>query len=134
MRKEPNVLKIGGIEVQRVIEWLGPLKTVDEMFPDTPPESWTGELAPHHWVPQTRAYRAAIQSWVLRSADHTVLIDTGVGNDRDRPQVPSRVPLADVPTYDDHRRRQGEASSPHRCDCGVHHGMCGSTAADEAAV
>jgi glyoxylase-like metal-dependent hydrolase (beta-lactamase superfamily II) len=95
MRKEPNVLKIGGVEVQRVVEWLGPLRTVDEMFPDTPPESWTGELAPHHWVPRTRAYRAAIQSWVLRSGDRTVLIDTGVGNDRDRPQVP---PLAHLHT------------------------------------
>lgn len=82
------MLNLGGVEVRRVVEWLGPLKTVDEMFPDTPPESWTDDLAPHHWVPQTRAYRAAIQSWVLRSAKDTVLIDTGVGNDRDRPQVP----------------------------------------------
>ena len=42
---------IGGVEVQRVIEWLGPMKTVDEMFPDTPAESWTDDLAPHYWVP-----------------------------------------------------------------------------------
>jgi glyoxylase-like metal-dependent hydrolase (beta-lactamase superfamily II) len=88
------VANIGGVEVQRVIEWLGPMKTVDEMFPDTPAESWTDDLAPHYWVPETRAYRAAIQTWVLRSNDRTVLIDTGVGNDRDRPQVPSLARLS----------------------------------------
>jgi glyoxylase-like metal-dependent hydrolase (beta-lactamase superfamily II) len=46
-------------------------------------------LAPHHWTPATRAYRAAIQTWVLRTSRGTILIDTGVGNDRDRPQAPS---------------------------------------------
>jgi glyoxylase-like metal-dependent hydrolase (beta-lactamase superfamily II) len=40
-------------------------------------------------VPARRDWRAAIQTWVLRSAGCTVLVDTGVGNDRDRPQVPA---------------------------------------------
>ncbi len=33
------------------------------------------------------AHRAAIQTWVVRAAGMTVLVDTGVGNDRDRPQI-----------------------------------------------
>jgi glyoxylase-like metal-dependent hydrolase (beta-lactamase superfamily II) len=82
-------MRIGSVEVQRVLEWAGPVKTVDEMFPDTPRPAWTDELAPHHWTPSTRAYRCAIQTWVLRTAGRTILIDTGVGNDRERPQVPT---------------------------------------------
>lgn len=81
-------LPIGDVEVDRVLEWVGPIKTVDEMFPDTPAEHWNA-IDDQHWVPATRAYRAAIQTWVVRFAGHTVLIDTGVGNDRDRPQVPT---------------------------------------------
>ena len=82
-------IRIGSVDVDRVVEWVGPIKTVDDMFPDTPAHRWTDELAPHHWTPPTRAYRAAIQTWVLRSAGRIILIDTGVGNDRDRPQVPT---------------------------------------------
>ena len=82
-----NTMRIGDVEVHRVLEWVGPIKTVDELFPDTPADAWA-DVAPKHWTPDTRAYRAAIQTWVVRSAGRTVLIDTGVGNDRDRPQVP----------------------------------------------
>ena len=81
--------RIGSVDVDRVMEWVGPIKTVDDMFPDTPADLWTDELAPHHWTPSTRSWRAAIQTWVLRSAGRVILIDTGVGNDRDRPQVPT---------------------------------------------
>ena len=80
---------IGTVEVSRVLEWVGPVGTVDRMFPDTPDAEWTDALAPDHWVPASRAYRAAIQTWVLRSHGRTILVDTGVGNDRDRPQVPT---------------------------------------------
>ncbi len=82
-------VQVGSTEVLRVLEWVGPIKTVDEMFPDTPHDAWTDELAPHHWTPSSRAYRCAIQTWVLRTGGRTILIDTGVGNDRDRPQVPT---------------------------------------------
>jgi glyoxylase-like metal-dependent hydrolase (beta-lactamase superfamily II) len=84
-----TTIRIGSVEVERVLEWVGPVKTVDEMFPDTPAELWTDDLAPQHWLPSTRAYRAAIQTWVLRSAGRIILVDTGVGNDRVRPQAPA---------------------------------------------
>lgn len=82
-------VQVGAVEVLRVLECAGPIKTVDEMFPDTPAGMWTDDLAPHHWTPSTGAYRCAIQSWVLRIGGRTILIDTGVGNDRDRPQAPA---------------------------------------------
>jgi len=84
-----HTIRIGTVDVTRVLEWVGPIGTVNRMFPDTPAEAWTADLAPHHWLPDGRAYRAAIQTWVLRSQGLTILIDTGVGNDRDRPQAPA---------------------------------------------
>lgn len=84
-----NPVRIGAVEIDRVVEWVGPLKPVAEMFPDTPASAWTDALAPDHWTPSTRTYRAAVQTWVLKSEGRVVLVDTGVGNDRDRPQAPS---------------------------------------------
>jgi glyoxylase-like metal-dependent hydrolase (beta-lactamase superfamily II) len=81
--------KIGNAEVTRVVEWTGPIKPVAELFPDTPESAWSPSLAPDHWVPGTRMYRGAIQTWVVRVGGRTILIDTGVGNDRSRPQVPA---------------------------------------------
>lgn len=84
-----NAIRIGDVTITRVVEWAGPLMTVDALFPDTPAGAWTHDLAPDHWVPETRAYRAAIQTWVLRSNKHVVVVDTGVGNERERPQIPA---------------------------------------------
>jgi glyoxylase-like metal-dependent hydrolase (beta-lactamase superfamily II) len=83
-----TALHIGDAEIERVVEWVGPIKTVDEMFPDTPADAWD-EITTDHWEPSTRAYRAAVQTWVLRSGGKTILVDTGVGNDRNRPQMPT---------------------------------------------
>jgi glyoxylase-like metal-dependent hydrolase (beta-lactamase superfamily II) len=82
---------IGEVEVRRVVEWRGPLRTVAEILPDTPAEVWEAGrswLSPDFWDPGTGAYVVAVQTWVLRSSGRTILIDTGVGNDRDRPQNP----------------------------------------------
>lgn len=59
-------VRIGDVDVERVLEWVGPIKTVDEMFPDTPPAAWS-DVDPQHWTRSSRAYRAAIQTWILRS-------------------------------------------------------------------
>jgi glyoxylase-like metal-dependent hydrolase (beta-lactamase superfamily II) len=83
-------LVLGRTEIIRVVEWLGPIASVAQLFPSTPPAVWrdnTTWLAPHSYDPATGAYRAAIQTWVVRTGGTTVLIDTGVGNDRDRPQI-----------------------------------------------
>lgn len=45
-------------------------------------------LAPDFWTPADDAYRCHIQTWVLRSEGKTILVDTGIGNDRERPQIP----------------------------------------------
>lgn len=91
-------MKFGSYTVRRVVEWIGPIKTVDEILPDTPGHVWDSNehwLAPSFFTADTRAYRAVIQSWVIEGGGETIVVDTGVGNDRDRPQVP---PFANLQT------------------------------------
>lgn len=82
---------LGDVEVTRVIEWQGPLGPASDLVPGVGAEVWKGNedwLAPDHWEPVEDRPVLALQTWVLRSAGKTVLIDTGVGNGRERPGSP----------------------------------------------
>ncbi|MFI0898124.1 MBL fold metallo-hydrolase [Streptomyces sp. NPDC020983] len=84
-------MSLGDVEITRVVEWSGPIRTARFIIPDSDEETWRrnrGWLAPDFWTPDDDAYRCRIQTWVLRSEGRTVLVDTGVGNGRERPQVP----------------------------------------------
>lgn len=86
-----DAIHFDDVAVTRVVEWAGPIKTVAEVLPDTPAEDWQANrslLAPDFWEPGTGGYLCHIQTWVIRAGGRTILVDTGVGNDRDRPQVP----------------------------------------------
>ncbi len=81
-------LRYGGADLTRVVEW-----TVDhlspELFPATPAEAWADagpEYTPTFW--DDKGWRIALQTWVVEVDGLTVLVDTGVGNDRDRPAMP----------------------------------------------
>ncbi|GAA5068066.1 MBL fold metallo-hydrolase [Nocardia callitridis] len=81
-------LWLGNVEIFRVIEWHGPLMRGPDLLPDTTEQTWLDNadwLAPEHWAPDTELAVAAVQTWVLRSAGRTILVDTGVGNGRERP-------------------------------------------------
>ncbi|MCT2586493.1 MBL fold metallo-hydrolase [Actinophytocola gossypii] len=83
--------QLGEVEVTKVVEWEGEFAPARVIVPESPPELWQDNaswLAPDHWRPDTDAYHGAVQTWVLRSEGRTILVDTGVGNDRNRPQVP----------------------------------------------
>lgn len=84
-------IQLGDVEVTRIVELQGELGSAREMIPASTPELWEENrswLAPDHYRPESGAYRGAVQTWVLRSEGRTILVDTGVGNDRDRPQAP----------------------------------------------
>lgn len=86
-----DTITFGDFAVSRIVEWSGPIKTVGEILPDSSPADWEANrslMAPDFWDPRSDAYLCNIQTWVMRNDDRTVLIDTGVGNDRDRPQIP----------------------------------------------
>jgi glyoxylase-like metal-dependent hydrolase (beta-lactamase superfamily II) len=83
---------LGDVTVTRVKEFYGSVEmTPAEFFPDSPAGSWDehrGRLAPDFWNPDTDECHSAIQSWLLRSEGRTILVDTGVGNHKDRPYSP----------------------------------------------
>lgn len=86
-----HAVRFGDVTVHRVLEWVGDVASASSTFPDTAASTFHEHealLSPDFWTRATNAYRASVQSWVVRGAGVTIIIDTGVGNDRDRPQVP----------------------------------------------
>ena len=88
---------LGTAAVTRVVEW-----RVDQLpltlFPQTPTEAWdevAEAFTPTFW--DAGGWRIAIQTWVVEVDGLTVLVDTGVGNDRDRPAMPPMDHL--TPTF-----------------------------------
>ncbi len=52
-------------------------------------EAEMGWLAPHFWNAEAGTYQRAIQSFVVRTPHHTVLVDACVGHDKERPSSPN---------------------------------------------
>ncbi|MBK1787185.1 MBL fold metallo-hydrolase [Prauserella cavernicola] len=88
----PEQLSLGEVTITRVKEYYGSVEmTPDQFFPDSPVGSWDEHrtwLAPDFWSSETGQCQSAIQSWLLRSEGRTILVDTGVGNHKDRPYAP----------------------------------------------
>jgi len=81
-------IRLGNAALARVLEW-----QVDglsrELFPQTPSDAWrnvAAEYTPTFW--SDAGWRIALQTWVVEVDGLTVLVDTGAGNDRDRPAMP----------------------------------------------
>ena len=76
--------RLGGLEILRVLELVTPFSPF-HFFPETTEEDW----APHrHWLepeamdPDTSQLLFPMQSYVVRTSHHTILIDSCVGNDK----------------------------------------------------
>ncbi|MEU6991536.1 MBL fold metallo-hydrolase [Streptomyces sp. NPDC046465] len=84
-------LVLGDVEISRVVEVERLALGAEAIVPDAPGEVWrenTDWLAPDHWDPASGDALAVVQTWVLRSEGKTILVDTGIGNGRERPGVP----------------------------------------------
>lgn len=82
-------VRLGRASVARVLELQFDLPT--SSFPHTPPSGWRDNadlLVPDFFDPGTDQWHIAIQSWVIEVDGLTVVVDTGVGNDRERPHMP----------------------------------------------
>ena len=82
-------VQFGRASVSRVLELRFDLGT--HCFPQTPPAGWHDNadlLVPDFFDPDTDRWHIAIQSWVIEVDGLTVIVDTGVGNDRQRPHMP----------------------------------------------
>lgn len=82
-------IRLGRASVTRILELQFDLKT--SYFPQTPPSGWRDNadlLVPDFFDPSTDVWHIAVQSWVIEVDGLTVVVDTGVGNDRQRPHMP----------------------------------------------
>jgi glyoxylase-like metal-dependent hydrolase (beta-lactamase superfamily II) len=81
----------GDVTIQRIVEGEGPLFDPLTFFPTLTKDlleenrAW---LEPFALDPATGKLILCIQSWVVRTKHHTILVDTCVGNDKDRPNHP----------------------------------------------
>jgi glyoxylase-like metal-dependent hydrolase (beta-lactamase superfamily II) len=82
-------VRFGCANVARVVELQFDLGS--RFFPRTPPSGWRDNadlLVPDFFDPDTDQWHIAVQSWVIEVDGLTVIVDTGVGNDRQRPHMP----------------------------------------------
>jgi len=82
-------MKLGNATVTRVVETRIEMRT--SLFGETPREAWEDNadvLDPTFWDRQTDQWKIAMQTWVVEVDGLTVVVDTGVGNDRNRPRMP----------------------------------------------
>lgn len=82
-------VRLGRASLTRVVELRFDLGI--RAFPRTPPSGWRDNadlLVPEFFDPDTDQFHIAIQSWVIEVDGLTVVVDTGVGNDRQRPHMP----------------------------------------------
>ena len=82
----------GLFEIQAVEEWSGLYRNPLEMYPDATPEivdrhrDW---LVPEALDSETGQMLFAFQSYLVRTGRYTILIDTCVGEDKERPNRPN---------------------------------------------
>ena len=89
--RQPQRWRIGDVTVTRVTELSLDMFTPQALFPDWRPELLEGHenwLSPGSMDGTGAHALMSVHSWVLISPGRTVVIDTGVGNDKPRPQTP----------------------------------------------
>ena len=88
-----NKIILGDVEIIRVEETHGPVGlTAQQFIPEMPERVWKEHetvLVPDHLSIDDGLVQVAFQTWLLRSAGRTILVDTGIGNDKPRPLVPT---------------------------------------------
>jgi glyoxylase-like metal-dependent hydrolase (beta-lactamase superfamily II) len=87
-------IRLGNAVVTRVVESQFDVGT--NLFAETPPQAWQQQaelLVPTFLDPETGRWRVILQSWVIEVDGLTVVVDTGVGNDRHRPHLPGLANL-----------------------------------------
>jgi glyoxylase-like metal-dependent hydrolase (beta-lactamase superfamily II) len=81
---------IGDAEVTNIIEYVGPTHVPKVLYPELDMadlEQQLHWLAPNQYVPHMERFIVAMQIWVVKKGDNVIIVDTGVGNMKERPKV-----------------------------------------------
>ena len=77
----------GDVRVDSVMEHVGPYADPLQMFPDATAEAVSSHrhwMEPDHYDPASAQCIMAFQSYLIRTPHHTILVDTCVGEDKQR--------------------------------------------------
>ncbi|SEQ23271.1 Glyoxylase, beta-lactamase superfamily II [Faunimonas pinastri] len=83
------MIQIGEYTISRVEEVI--LDEATSLFPELGEETLAanrGWLSPNFYNEERGVFLTMVHSWILRSASHTIIIDTAGGDDKDRPLSP----------------------------------------------
>ena len=86
-----QLARIGSFEVHRITEYEGPFFPPEEFFPDFDPgvvRAHRDELGPRLIDPATGKLIFSFHTFVIKTGHHTILIDSCLGNDKERPTRP----------------------------------------------
>lgn len=81
--------------LHQIAEFSGPTHDAGWMLPDLSPQAFTAAadwLAPRYWLPPTNRLVFTMQAFVIKTGAEIILVDTGVGNHKERP-APSQSHL-----------------------------------------
>ena len=86
-----NPLSLGNFSITKIVESCGPAMPLDVLLPAAEAEA----VEEHrHWLepgfidPQSGLLVLSFHSYLIRTPRHTILVDTCVGNDKERPGFP----------------------------------------------
>ena len=85
-------LQVGEVTIDRLVELEGPGYEPTFFFPDATMAGFEGEmgwLLPHFWDSAANTFLRSIQSYVVRTGHHTILVDSCVGQGKERPSTPA---------------------------------------------
>jgi glyoxylase-like metal-dependent hydrolase (beta-lactamase superfamily II) len=86
-----QLTRIGEFEVRRIVEFEGPFISPEDFFPDFNPEVLRANpdlTGPRLIDPDSGRLVFSFHSFVVRTPRHTILIDSCLGNDKERPARP----------------------------------------------
>jgi glyoxylase-like metal-dependent hydrolase (beta-lactamase superfamily II) len=86
-----DVMRLGDVSITRVVEIDRSFYPTASMLPESTPDAVARHhdwIKPHFFDERTGDIGSRIQSYVVRTPGHTVVIDTGVGNDKHRDGSP----------------------------------------------
>ena len=90
------------MRIAAVIDWAGEVPDALRLLPGSSRTDWEprpGWLSDTGlWDPATNRRALSVHSWVLQAGGVTVVVDTGAGNGKDRPQQPLLAGLS-TPTW-----------------------------------
>ncbi len=82
-----NTFTLGKLRVSNIIEYFGPTHPPGFLYPEfdrTAIQRNSDWLVPNHYYPNLDRFVITIQTWVVQAEDRIIVIDTGVGNRKNR--------------------------------------------------